>query len=152
MKHPLPRKEYAKHLKSLKGVCAFCSDRDSLLIKKFRHWGWYFAAFPYRKYHTLLVSKRHVTEFTELRAAELSELKLAIKHIETHYRAKGIVSASSRFGDQFFFAWRSRYDGRAKPSLAHFHLHIYPKFASETNDKMVQRGSWKIDWKAFMEK
>ena len=71
---PLPREEYKKHLKDLNGGCAFCIMSPELTINEYSFWNWVFAAFPYRKYHTLLISKRHVVRFSELKKEELKHI------------------------------------------------------------------------------
>lgn len=63
MSKPSPRTEYRKHIDALVGGCAFCADQEDFVIKKYTHWDWVFAAFPYRKYHTMLVPSRHIVNF-----------------------------------------------------------------------------------------
>lgn len=127
---PSSRKEYEKHLTTLDGKCAFCDNNTKLTLKEFNHWVWIFSAFPYKKHHTLLIPKRHVTRFSELHAQELEEFTSILIEIESSYRTSKIVDESSSFGDQIFFSWRSRHNDSIKKSVAHFHLHIYPKFGT----------------------
>lgn len=142
-----PRKEYAKHLIKNKNICIFCSKEDPLILKKYKHWTWMLAAFPYRKYHTLLVVKRHIISFTDLTPIELDELRKVLKQIELHYKKTNIVSGISKFGDQLFFSWRSRYN-EAKKSVSHLHLHTYPKFGKEVNE-IVGKNAHDIDLEKF---
>jgi diadenosine tetraphosphate (Ap4A) HIT family hydrolase len=104
MNKPAPRLEYRKHIDSLAGSCAFCADQEGLIIKKFIHWDWVFAAFPYRKYHTILVPRRHIINFFDLEESELLEFILIIKEVEDVYKKSGIVSRESLFGDQMYYA------------------------------------------------
>jgi diadenosine tetraphosphate (Ap4A) HIT family hydrolase len=126
---PKPRSEYASHLKSLNGKCAFCRTDDELGIQNFDHWDWKFAAFPYRKLHTLIIPRRHVDDFSELHTHELTELTIVLKRIEQIYRNKGVISETSPYGDQLFISWRQRSEseGLAKKSVAHFHIHLFPR-------------------------
>lgn len=130
----LPRSKYKEYLKKLDGKCAFCIQQKELEIKKFKHWTWSFSGFPYRKYHTLLISKRHITKFFELEPEELLELKTITKYIERRYRETGIFSDRSKVGNQLFSSWRSRYDDTMKKSVEHFHLHFYAKMEWEENE------------------
>lgn len=127
---PSSRKEYGKHLTDLDGKCAFCGNNEKLTLKKFKHWTWVFSAFPYKKHHTLLIPKRHITRLSELNLEELNEFTAILAEIEMSYRHSKIIDKVSLNGDQMFFSWRSRHDDSIKKSVAHFHLHIYPKFAT----------------------
>jgi diadenosine tetraphosphate (Ap4A) HIT family hydrolase len=145
----LPRSKYKEYITDLKGKCVFCRKEEPLLIKELKYWRWMFAAFPYRKYHTLIVVKRHVIKFSDLNIEELLELKEILVFIESHYKKKNIVSEESQFGEQLFFSWRSRYNDEVKKSVSHLHLHIYPKFTEETNE-VIGEDSHKIDWQDFI--
>lgn len=142
---PLPRSEYAKHLEQLGDKCAFCEKTDSLDIKEYEHWTLSFAAFPYRKYHTILFSKRHRIQFGEFSAEELAELGEITTEVNEMYAESKIVSKESTFGDQLYFSWRNRTHTEAeKKAVSHFHLHIYP----ETGKKIaivLDEEAWIID-------
>ncbi|MFA6407793.1 MAG: HIT domain-containing protein [Candidatus Paceibacterota bacterium] len=145
---PLPRNKYKTHLKDLNGGCAFCKKPSDLVIKEYKNWVWVFSAFPYKKYHTLLFSKRHIIKFSELDVKELGELKKILGEIEYYYREKKIICKNSKFGDQIFFSWRSRYNDKIKKSVSHFHLHIYPQFAQRINE-IIDKDSWDINTSIF---
>lgn len=97
---PLPRREYDKHSLELSGACAFCASSQKLVIKEYTHWTWVFAAFPYRKFHTLLVPKRHITRLTELHPEELDEMQKILGAVEAQYLASNLVHTTSPYGDQ----------------------------------------------------
>ncbi len=146
---PLPRVEYQQHLKDLDGKCAFCEMTSDLNIKEFYHWIWAFAAFPYRKYHTLLISKRHLLRFSDLNNDELSELAKITEELNIIYRDKRIIGQDSKYGDQLFTCWRTRQDDALKKSVSHLHLHFYPKFA-ENNPHDCD--SWDIELDTFKQR
>ncbi|MFZ3043518.1 MAG: HIT domain-containing protein [Minisyncoccia bacterium] len=142
---PLPREEYREHLDELGGQCAFCATPAALNIREYPNWIFAYAAFPYRKYHTLLISKRHVVHFSELSPEELVELAKIIQDIEELYKASGVIGAQSDLGNQMYYSWRSRYKLDAeKKSVFHFHLHIYPEF-STNHDVVLEDDAWDID-------
>lgn len=139
-----PRSEYQDHLKSLGGNCAFCPVASGCLIAEYEKWLWIYSAFPYRKYHTLLVPKRHLILFQQLSDDELLEMKKIVAEIERTYFSSGIIGASSDCGDQIFFCWRSRFDPSIKMPVAHLHLHIYPK-SGGADDVLLDPTSHEID-------
>ncbi len=127
----MPRGEYAGHLEKKGGKCAFCKDaEEGLDIRAYTYWVWRFSAFPYHKYHTLMAPKRHVVDLSELNSAELVELQTLFRDSDTRYRNSGIVGDDSEFGDQLFISWRTRspLESARKQAVAHFHIHLYPRF------------------------
>lgn len=147
---PLPRTHYKEHLENLKGKCAFCNMDKDLNIFETENWIWAYSAFPYRKFNTLLISKRHLSKFNELNELEVRELQELTLKIEEIYKEKKIIGKSTAHGDQLFYAWRSRSENSMKESVAHFHLHIYPKFSSE-DDTPQQDDAWDIDIETLKE-
>lgn len=105
----MPRSEYPRHLEQLAEDCAFCQGpEENLDIQEFNHWTWKFSAFPHWNYHTLLTLKRHVETFSELSPAELIDLQIATKKVEAKYREVGIVSDTSKYGNQLVTHWITR--------------------------------------------
>ncbi len=144
MDKPQPREEYKNHLSKLEDRCAFCEMSPDLNIKEYKYWIWAFSAFPYRKQHTLLIPKRHILRFSDLLENEILELKKISEDLEVSYRKSKIISEKSEFGDQIFMTWRSRENSEKKAPVAHFHIHVYPKFA-EDDDVKMDKNSWDID-------
>lgn len=140
---PQPREKYQSHLNKLDGACAFCSMGVALNIREYELWTWVYAAFPYRKYHTLVVPKRHIVTFSDLDQAELAELKVVLKGAATVYAETGLVKEGSLFGDQLYLSWRERgvTESNTKRSVSHFHIHLYPKFAAEAEVELDQHAS-----------
>lgn len=149
---PLPRSAYKQHLEHLGDACAFCSRADALGIEEYENWVWAYSAFPYRKYHTLLISKRHIVQFSELSAKELEELTRITKGITQLYKDAEIVSKTSTLGDQLFFSWRMRDELEGeKKAVSHFHLHIYPEIGKEISIVLDQE-AWDIDMARLLPK
>lgn len=144
MDKPASRSEYKKYVTSLGNKCAFCADQGDLIIKRYTHWDWVFAAFPYRKYHTMIVPRRHVVNFFDLEESEIFEFRSVLKEAEDIYKKSGLVSKESLFGDQIYYAWRTRVVVEGKECVSHFHLHICPKFESETSIVLTD-DAWDID-------
>ncbi len=72
--------------------------------------------------------KRHITRLTELHPEELDEMQKILGAVEAQYLASNLVHTTSPYGDQLLYSWRSRFDDSIKESVAHLHLHIYPRF------------------------
>jgi diadenosine tetraphosphate (Ap4A) HIT family hydrolase len=140
---PKRRSEYEKHLEHLAGECAFCKMSPELNIREYKSWTWTFAAFPYRKYHTLIIPRRHILSFSQLNPDEINELQTIIEDIEADYQESGIVGKHSEFGDQLLTLWRFRTknENEKKKSVAHFHMHVYPKFAKEVDSELDENAS-----------
>ena len=142
---PLPRGGYKQHLERLGKNCAFCGEKDSLSIKEYKNWTLAYAAFPYRKYHTLIFSKRHVTQFSELGNEELTELGHITKEVNQMYTKSGIIGEHSKFGDQLYFSWRNRSEAETeKKAVSHFHVHVYPEMGKEIT-LVLDEEAWNID-------
>ncbi len=126
---PQPRTEYGVHIAQSKNVCVFCSKEGELLLAKYDHFVWKYAAFPYQKFHTLVLPKRHVEKISELNTEEMIELQGIIDVIGKIYQESGVVSDDSAFGNQLLFTWRIRNltECENKKVVAHFHIHIYPR-------------------------
>lgn len=75
---------------------------------------------------------------------ELIEFRLILKEAEDIYKRSGLVSKESSFGDQMYYAWRTRMVVEGKECVSHFHLHICPKFESETSIVLTD-DAWDID-------
>jgi|GEM_PF-1482331 len=136
---------YDEHVRSLAGACAFCRMAEHLDIERLAAWTWVYAAFPYRRYHTLLVPKRHVTRFSELRSEELSELVEAVALAEERYLAAGIVGEPPAAGGHLVLSWRLRaaFDP-TKQSVQHLHLHLYPRPDGQ-HDVDLEEDAWDFD-------
>lgn len=141
----LPRGQYEKHLNDLNGACAFCTMTDDLNIKAYENWVLAYAAYPYRKYHVLLISKRHITNLCELTPEELTEFARITEDVNKMYEEAGIVGVNSKYGDQLFLCWRTRgNDEVGKKSVAHLHLHFYPEASKEINI-VLDDSAWDTD-------
>lgn len=100
--------------------------------------------FPYRKFHTMLIPKRHIAKFEELEASEILEMHEIFKEIESYYLKSRIVGDNSLYGDQLFFFWRSRAVVIGKESVNHLHIHLCPKFEFEQGI-VLQDDAWNIN-------
>jgi diadenosine tetraphosphate (Ap4A) HIT family hydrolase len=140
---------YDRHVAELNGACAFCAMSADLDVGEYPLWKWVFAAFPYRKYHTLLVPKRHVEDFSELTPEELAGLSELTSRVERAYRESGIVGEKPALGGHLVFSWRHRVAlDPAKVSLRHLHLHAYPRPDGQ-GDVDREEGAWDVDVRVF---
>jgi diadenosine tetraphosphate (Ap4A) HIT family hydrolase len=117
---------------------------SNLTIKEYSNWILAYAAFPYRKYHTLVIAKRHILKMSDLTAEELKELTTIADEIENLYVTTGIVGPDSEFGSQTQFTWRSRSNLVEKKSVSHIHVHAYPEFAKDPGIPLDDQ-AWDID-------
>lgn len=107
---------------------------DDLTIKKYGQWVLVYAQFPYRKYHTLLIPKRHVTHFSELDTKELTEFASITEDVEKMYRESGVIGDTSIYGEHLFTSWRARSKGEVeKKSVSHLHVHFFPEMDKDSN-------------------
>ncbi|MEA2701835.1 MAG: hypothetical protein QOE22_544 [Candidatus Parcubacteria bacterium] len=145
-----PHSEYGEALKALKGQCAFCLPQEPFVIKDYLHWSWIFNKYPYWKYNTMLILKRHITSFSELSNQELQELRYAEGDIEARYIRSGIVGPESSFGTELLMFWRRRVDSPIKKSVEHLHLHIAPEFEGAWSS-ILHQDAWDIDMNLLKE-
>lgn len=136
--------EYVKRLEELEGKCAFCSPQEGLVIREYIYWTWEYCKYPYWKYHTLLMPKRHMTGLSELTKSELVELQTVIGKVEMAFIRSGIVSENSTFGTQLLMFWRKRFDESYKKPVAHLHLHVAPERKGHM-DLMFSKDATDID-------
>lgn len=112
------------------GGCVFCElpkmgDEAALVVDRGEHAYCVLNLYPYNSGHLMVIPYRHVGSITELEAAEGADvLRLA-------QRAVGALEAE--YGPQGFNlgANMGRAAGAGIP--AHFHLHVLPRWAGDTN-------------------
>ena len=110
--------------------CVFCTcqeqcDLDSHILHQSRHWFVILNRFPYNGGHLLLVSNRHIgslTECTGQEVVDMSRLLLVMERVIRHsYEPHGVNCG---------------YNGGAGAGAGipgHFHVHMLPRWNSDTN-------------------
>ncbi len=142
---PQSRKKYQARLDKLKGRCGLCNLPPDLNIIEYKYWDWAFNEFPYWKYNTMVVLKRHVKEFTDISAAELKEFQKILQEIEARYIESGVIGPESSFGMQLIMFWRFRpLNSLIKRPVSHIHLHICPEFQNAW-EKCLDLNAWNFD-------
>lgn len=142
----LPARDgYDRFVEELDGACAFCTMTSNLDIRKFAAWTWVYAAFPYRRFHTLLVPTRHVERLSELTPDEMAGLQEAQAYAEDAYASAGIVGDEGIEGGHLLSFWRYRVaHDPMKQSVRHLHLHICP-FPTGAEDVQAQEDPERFD-------
>jgi diadenosine tetraphosphate (Ap4A) HIT family hydrolase len=126
------RREYNDWLRTLpKEYCAFCDWKShQILLHEGRYWLWIMNLAPYWRYHTLLIPKRHVREFSELDVPEVGELVEVYSHAVSRFRRARLSRSDDSIVEKFVFFWRLRDNpmdfasGNQRPD--HFHIHFVP--------------------------
>ncbi len=121
------RKDYLKKLNYLnkEKICGFCNIKKEFIIKEFKNWIWVFSEFPYWKYNTIIISKKHKTNFSELTSREVSELKDIFVFAENSYKKADIVKDDSTWGMDIL--WRQRAKTNGYETRSHIHIHLCPQ-------------------------
>lgn len=128
----LTRAEYELFLQSIpENVCTFCEWKTyQIVLKEGYKWVWIANLSPYWNWHTMLIPKRHFTEFTEMTEFELSEMGEMLKLAMVKYRGAGLKRADGSEVKKYVYFFRKRDDrfdpisGNIRPD--HFHIHIAP--------------------------
>ena len=112
--------------------CVFCaeaageiSDHDSLVVHRGELAFVLLNKFPYASGHLMLAPLRHISELSELTAAEAAALH------ELAVRALGVLRDVYR-PDAFNVGWNLGEEAGGSIS-AHLHEHVVPRWAGDTN-------------------
>ncbi|MCB9805715.1 HIT domain-containing protein [Candidatus Nomurabacteria bacterium] len=127
----LSRKEYEELVKSFSdGYCPLCDLGKQIVLGESDYWVWIANLSPYWKFHTMLIPKRHISDFTDLKIEELEDLQIFYKRIIKHFLSLGIKQDSGSNVDQFVLMIRTRFDSVENGSTyykpVHLHLHLVP--------------------------
>jgi len=117
----MTREQYNEYIKNYAG-CAFCHyDEDQIILKEFEHWVWIANIAPYVPYHTLIIPKRHFTEFEDQTFKEAGELLSVL-----HFAKKKLLDLKEV--DRVVHFWRFRDENAPVEALKipHFHLNLMP--------------------------
>jgi diadenosine tetraphosphate (Ap4A) HIT family hydrolase len=126
MKKLMSRKDYDRWIKTLpKDVCPFCQWQEyQIVLFEGYEWIWIANIAPYWKNHTLLVPKRHFTEYEEMTNSEAIEFKQLMDRAVKKYKSLGFK--------RFVHFWRKRLDNidpkTGKLKVSHFHVHLCNDF------------------------
>lgn len=147
-----PRTEYRGYIEKLNqnNICGFCSIQGGLMIEEYQHWVWIYCQFPYWKFNTLLIPKRHILKFYDLNTDELQELATTLKDIECAYNDFNLVGKKSEYGQHLIMFWRSRFSTPDTFTLSHLHLHICTEKEGAW-DNILDKNAWDIE-KVFIAK
>lgn len=146
----LSRVEYELFLKSIpKNICTFCEYHDyQIVLKEGWRWVWIANLAPYWKYHTMLISKRHFTEYIEMDDFESVELKEMLNYAMGKYRNAELRRDDGTKIEKFVYFWRKRdnkldrISGTIRPD--HFHVHIAPD-RDHLWDDVIDDHAYKVD-------
>lgn len=110
--------------------CVFCDcqaedDQQSFTLHRSRHWFVILNRYPYNGGHLLLVANRHIGSLTECTAEEVADMSLLLSAMEKALR-RGYEPHGVNCG----------YNGGAGAGAGipgHFHIHMLPRWSSDTN-------------------
>lgn len=146
----LSREEYETWLKSMpKDYCAFCDwPKNQIVLREGRNWVWIANIAPYWRYHTMLITKRHIKEMTEMSLSEMGELAEMYNHIINKFRKCQLKRTDGSEVKKYVFFWRLRDDlydpvsGNLRPD--HFHIHLAPD-KDHLWDPVIEKDAHQID-------
>jgi diadenosine tetraphosphate (Ap4A) HIT family hydrolase len=120
------RDQYSLKLKELdiEKKCGFCNLKDEFILKEYEYWIWVYSEFPYWKYNTIVISKKHKVKFADLLPEELSELKTIFIEAENAFVKSGIMPQESSWGMDIL--WRQRVAMEGYETRSHIHIHLCP--------------------------
>ena len=93
--------------------------------------------------HTLVTTKHHYKDITDIPKDTLSEIMEVAKKIITHYRDKIGSSGANIIGSTGM---------GAQQSVPHFHFHILPRFENDGLDARPKFPEIDVDKDAFLKK
>ena len=105
--------------------CIFCLPSAEEIVLQSEHFYSAFDKFPVNPGHLLIVSRRHVADFFDLREVEAAELfrvlASARTFLQTQFRPDG-YNIGINCGEA------------AGQTVMHFHLHLIPRFAGDVEN------------------
>lgn len=153
MKKLLNRQDYDKWFEKHKDKCLLCQPEKQILIQDFMLWSWIVNIGPYRKYHTMLVPKRHIKYLSEVDGIEFAELTYIYDEIMDRYR-KAELMENGKPVIRFLITIRARYsdfdyEGKTNARPEHLHIHFFPD-SSKLLDPILDPEASKIDLDKFI--
>ena len=128
----LTRDEYYSLISSdQSGACAFCNIGEQIVLHETTHWVWIASLSPYFKYHTIFVSKRHITGLGQVSQAEFEGFQAISEYAEAKYAAANLTWGDNTPINMYTYSWRYRGGGldtthNVKKSM-HLHVHMWPE-------------------------
>ena len=127
----LSRTEYEEMVKKIpNGDCRLCNLKDQIMLGNSKYWFWIACLSPYWKYHTMLISKKHIEDIAELTAEEFTDLQNFYQKIKNHLLSLKIKHSDDKPIDQFMLMVRLREEnipgGSVYPKPKHLHIHFIP--------------------------
>ena len=118
--------------------CPFCrapgmDDADSLVIARGEHVYAVLNLYPYNTGHLMVCPFRHVADFTDLSALEVSELG--------EFTARAMTTLRSVSGAQGFNIGINQGSIAGAGIAGHLHQHIVPRWGGDTNFMPVVSGT-----------
>ncbi len=146
----LSRPQYDKWLKKLpKDYCTFCHyDEFQIILHEGYEWVWIANIAPYWYYHTMLIPKRHFTEFGDMTNSEAIEFKQILSLAMKRYRSQKLYRPDKTLIEKYVYFWRKRdnlvdkISGTTRPD--HFHIHISPD-QDHLWDRVVDKDACKVN-------
>ncbi len=119
-------------------ACVFCeaprkSDDEALILVRGNHAYAIMNLFPYNTGHVMIVPYRHISDYNELTASEITEM---------HVMAKSVIEAVRQVLRPHGFNIGFNIGRVAGAGIdKHIHLHIVPRWSGDTNFMPVIAGT-----------
>ena len=105
--------------------CIFCNIDNKKIIHEDQYWVSVYDEFPVNEGHVLIISKRHISDMTELKSNEWAYLHSAIMFIEEYIKEKFNCDGFNIGINQGEVAGQT---------IKHLHIHIIPRYSGDVED------------------
>lgn len=151
----MSRPDYDKWVKTLSDShCTFCDWKNyQVVLKEFEHWVWIYNLAPYWYWHTMIISKRHFSRFSDMTFKEVGELPSVIDYGEKKMLESKLKRPDGSLIEKVVYFWRFRFNrfdpisGTVRPD--HFHIHLTGD-KDRLWDPVVDPNAYKCDYKVLI--
>ena len=106
--------------------CIFCNVNDEKIIDQSENFIFVFDNYPINEGHLLIISRKHINDFFDLRVEERFELN------ENISKAKRIIE--KRFPKPDGYNIGMNCGEAAGQTIMHFHCHVIPRYKGDMED------------------
>ena len=126
MKPLMPRDDYQKWFES-SNSCLLCQPDEQIVLKEYKHWLFIVNRAPYRRYHTMIIPKRHVKHLHRLNYQETITLPKVYQDVMKRYKSTGVKLEDGEKPDRYLVMIHASQEGlETKERPEHLHIHFLP--------------------------
>jgi len=150
------RTDYQKWFNLYKQACLLCQPKKQIILAEYDHWLLILNKAPYRRYHTMLMPKKHIKYFQDLNVEQLVDYQKSLKDTLDRFEKADIRLENGEKPPRFlvmihaaYESWEAADGTNTRPE--HLHVHVMP-YITGLLDSIVDPEVLNIDHNSFVKK